>query len=154
MYVLFDLEWVTAEDGTPAMTQLAALRTDGAWQSQETTLSAKPALSVREQNARWVQTSPYNYIYLKNSPVFHRRECRLVLNSKELLGSVHYRTAAKGRCPCPRRKRSPRHLPRPAVDRFETGCLAVPAEAEARRSRMRDHAPAGRTDRGQSPRRH
>lgn len=100
MYVRFDLEWVTAEDGTPAMTQLAALRTDGAWQSQETTLSAKPALSVREQNARWVQTSPYNYIYLKNSPVFHRRECRLVLNSKELLGSVHYRTAAKGRRPC------------------------------------------------------
>ena len=100
MYVLFDLEWVTAEDGTPTMTQLAALRTDGAWQSQETTLSAKPALSVREQNARWVQASPYNYIYLKNSPVFHRRECRLVLNSKELLGSVHYRTAAKGRRPC------------------------------------------------------
>lgn len=82
------------------MPQLAALRTDGAWQSQETTLSAKPALSVREQNARWVQASPYNYIYLKNSPVFHRRECRLVLNSKELLGSVHYRTAAKGRRPC------------------------------------------------------
>ena len=68
MYVLFDLEWVTAEDGTPAMTQLAALRTDGAWQSQETTLSAKPALSVREQNARWVQTSPYNYCLLYTSP--------------------------------------------------------------------------------------
>lgn len=32
--------------------------------------------------------------------MFHRRECKLLLNSKEILGSVHYKTAAKGRRPC------------------------------------------------------
>lgn len=35
MFVLFDLEWVTAEDGTHAMTQLTALRTNGAWQCKD-----------------------------------------------------------------------------------------------------------------------
>lgn len=36
MYVLFDLEWVTAEEGTRTMTQLAALRTDHTWQLKDT----------------------------------------------------------------------------------------------------------------------
>ena len=63
-------------------------------------LPPKPELSVREQAEKWIKASPYNYIYLKNSSVFHRRECKLLLNSRDILGSVHYKTAAKGRRPC------------------------------------------------------
>lgn len=247
MFVLFDLEWVTAEDGTRSMTQLAALRTDGAWQSNDsfsvlvkpergghdweqvayngyspdefragmeeedalraffawvkkddllccwhyqnaTTLAAlyerwfhakfpcrwaaanapvyallfqknlpasgrlyacaghcglplpvpehrsrndvrvlqallaylqlpkrslkaphpqkavaPPAPSTlfrRELTAQQIARTPYNYVYLPHSSVFHRRDCKLVLNSREFLGSVRYRTAAKKRRPC------------------------------------------------------
>ena len=40
------------------------------------------------------------YIYLPHSPVFHRLDCKLVRNSKQLLGCKLYRTAAKNRRPC------------------------------------------------------
>lgn len=250
MFVLFDLEWVTAEDGTRTMTQLAALRTDGAWQSSDsfsvlvkseqgehdweqvayngyspdefragmaeedalqaffnwlkkddvlccwhyqngTTLAAlykrrfhaklpcrwaavndpvyallfqknitasgglyacaghcslplpvpehcsyndvrvlqallstlqlpgcslkafrtkktavpavppvSPVLSRRELTAQKIARLPYNYIYLPHSSVFHRRDCKLVLNSHEFFGSIHYQTAAQKRRPC------------------------------------------------------
>ena len=35
MFVLFDVEWLTAEDGTRRITQLAAIRTDEVWHPGE-----------------------------------------------------------------------------------------------------------------------
>lgn len=57
-------------------------------------------LSQREETARWVANSPYNYLFLADSPVFHRRGCKLILNSKQVLGSVHYGRAIQERRPC------------------------------------------------------
>ena len=57
----------------------------------------------REININRILTSDYNYIYLKNSDVFHRRECKLwqnVRDSADIIGTVYYRTAAKSRRPC------------------------------------------------------
>lgn len=52
-------------------------------------------LTRRELTAQKIAQTPYHYIYLPHSPVFHCRDCKLVLNSKEFFGSIQYRTAAK-----------------------------------------------------------
>ena len=57
-------------------------------------------LTRRELTAQRIARTCFNYIYLPDSPVFHRRDCKLVLNSKEFFGSVRYRTAARHRRPC------------------------------------------------------
>lgn len=57
-------------------------------------------LTRRELTAQKIAQTPYHYIYLPRSPVFHCRDCKLVLNSKEFFGSIQYRTAAKKRRPC------------------------------------------------------
>ena len=62
-----------------------------------------PKLTQKERNQRTINKSQYNYVYLKQSEVFHRRECKLCLNAKSegnILGSIYYETAAKGRRPC------------------------------------------------------
>ena len=57
-------------------------------------------LTRRELTTQKIAQTPYHYIYLPRSPVFHCRDCKLVLNSKEFFGSIQYRTAAKKRRPC------------------------------------------------------
>lgn len=59
-----------------------------------------PDLTRRELNAQQLAQTPYHYIYLPHSQVFHRRDCKLVLNAREFRGCTLYRTAAKKRRPC------------------------------------------------------
>lgn len=54
----------------------------------------------RKQNAEAILRAQYHYVYLPDSPVFHRWDCRLVLNSRSIQGCTHYKTAAKKRRPC------------------------------------------------------
>ncbi len=57
----------------------------------------------RDRIQQVIEKSQYNYIYLKNSDVFHRRTCKACLSARshtEIIGSVHYETAAKERRPC------------------------------------------------------
>ncbi len=58
----------------------------------------------REKNQKLIDHTQYNYLFLKDSRVFHRRECKICLNAKSesgILGSVYYRTASSsGRRPC------------------------------------------------------
>lgn len=61
------------------------------------------SMDGRAVNADLIERTGYNYIFLKGSDVFHRRDCKLCLNAKSadsILGSVHYKTAAKNRRPC------------------------------------------------------
>ena len=63
----------------------------------------KPKMTQRERNQKLIDKSLYNFLYLKGSEVFHRRSCKVCLRAKsheEILGSVYYETAAKGRRPC------------------------------------------------------
>ncbi len=63
----------------------------------------RAAISQRDRNLKVVENSPYNYIYLKNSEVFHRRDCKAVLNAGShtvIFGSFYYETAAEGHRPC------------------------------------------------------
>lgn len=62
-------------------------------------ISLSPA-ERREQNALRIQKAQYHYVYLPDSPVFHRWDCRLVLNARQVTGCVHYKTAARKRRPC------------------------------------------------------
>lgn len=62
-----------------------------------------PKLTQRERNQSVIDRTGYNYVYLKNSEVFHRRFCKACLcarSESSILGSVHYSTAAKERRPC------------------------------------------------------
>ena len=57
----------------------------------------------RESNQRTIDKTDYNYLYLRNSAVFHTRSCKACLNAKStghILGSVYYETAANNRRPC------------------------------------------------------
>ena len=68
---------------------------------EPTVLSICP--SQRELNIQRVALSQYNYIYLKDSDVFHRRSCPNWKNAeseKDIFGSVYYKTAAENRQPC------------------------------------------------------
>ena len=65
--------------------------------------SPTPRPTQRERNKRTIEKSGFRYVYLKNSAVFHRPECRFCLNAGavgSILGSVYYGTAAKNRRPC------------------------------------------------------
>ena len=80
----------------------------------------KPKLSQRERNQKLIDNSQYNYLYLKGSEVFHRRSCKACLSAKsqtEILGSVYYDTAAKGRRPCKLCKPVPLLLEAPITDK-------------------------------------
>ncbi len=62
-----------------------------------------PRPSQREKNQRTIDKSQYNYLFLKGSEVFHRRECKICLSAQSegnILGSVHYETAAREHRPC------------------------------------------------------
>ena len=66
-----------------------------------TILFLKP--SQKEMNWSRVERSQYNYIYLKGSDVFHRKNCPNWLNAadeNDICGSVLYKKAAEGRRPC------------------------------------------------------
>lgn len=55
----------------------------------------------RQRNQSTIARSDYRYLYSPDSSVFHRRECKAVLNSKEIRGSVYYQSCTKtGRQPC------------------------------------------------------
>lgn len=55
---------------------------------------------LREQNALRISKAQYHYLYLPDSPVFHRWDCKLVLGSRRITGCIHYKTAARKRRPC------------------------------------------------------
>ena len=60
-------------------------------------------MTQRERNQKVIDSSQYNYIYLKTSDVFHRRDCKACLNAKshtEILGSLYYEVAARDHRPC------------------------------------------------------
>ena len=60
-------------------------------------------LMQRERNQKVIDNSQYNYVFLKNSGVFHRRNCKVCLNAKshtDILGSLNYEVAARDRRPC------------------------------------------------------
>lgn len=62
-----------------------------------------PEVDQRIINAQMIERTQYNYIYLKDSTVFHKRNCKLCLNAKtkeRILGSIYYETAAKNHRPC------------------------------------------------------
>ena len=59
------------------------------------------AQAHREKNRDIIQRSGYAFVYSPESNVFHKRECQLILNAKQIIGSVYYETSlSTGRCPC------------------------------------------------------
>jgi len=57
---------------------------------------------IRAQNADIIARTAYQFVYAKNSDVFHRRSCSAILRTTDTIhGSVYYSTcAATGRRPC------------------------------------------------------
>lgn len=93
-----------ASNDTEVMRRLFCLM--GVSQSMYAKIPSKvpePRLTQRERNQRMIDRTEYQFLYLKNSDVFHRRSCKACLCAKsesDILGSVHYSTAAKDRRPC------------------------------------------------------
>ena len=57
----------------------------------------------REKNRETIERTEYNYIWIKDSKVFHRRDCHACLGAKGpafIRGSVYYEAGAQGRRPC------------------------------------------------------
>jgi len=57
----------------------------------------------RDVNRQMIEKTGYNFVYLRTSPVFHRRDCKVCLAARseaDILGSIYYETAAKERRPC------------------------------------------------------
>ena len=55
----------------------------------------------RQRNQNIIERTEYSFLYSPDSKVFHRRECKVMLNAKDIKGSVHYHTCADtGRTPC------------------------------------------------------
>lgn len=55
----------------------------------------------RERNQSIIDRSQYNFVYVKTSPVFHRRDCSRILSANSIMGSIFYDACAKtGRRPC------------------------------------------------------
>ncbi len=79
----------------------------------------KKIIPQRMRNQKYVEKSPYNFIYLRNSEVFHLRSCKACLCAKDqndILGSIYYETAAKRRRPCKLCKPTPPKLEAPISD--------------------------------------
>ncbi len=56
----------------------------------------------RKLNQDIINRSQYQFIYTDNSSIFHRRDCKLILNTTGTIqGSVYYDSCRRtGRCPC------------------------------------------------------
>ena len=55
----------------------------------------------RTRNQSIIDRTEYCFIYSPDSRVFHRRDCKIALNAKQLMGTVQYhKCAATGRYPC------------------------------------------------------
>lgn len=55
----------------------------------------------RQRNQNIIDRTEYCFLYSPDSDVFHRRDCKIMLNAKDIKGSVHYHTCAgTGRNPC------------------------------------------------------
>ena len=64
----------------------------------------------RQRNQNIIDRTEYSFLYSPDSKVFHRRECKVMLNAKNIKGSVHYHTCAgTGRTPCKICNPSPEH---------------------------------------------
>lgn len=90
--------------------------------------------SQRERNQRTIEKSQYRYLYLKGSPVFHRRGCGICLNARsegDILGSVYYETAAKAHRPCKLCRPVPPLPPAPPAS-------PAPPQPEAEENRQRE----------------
>ncbi|WP_160668128.1 exonuclease domain-containing protein [Colidextribacter sp. OB.20] len=59
----------------------------------------RSAKRKRKQNT--IARSQYNFVYVKTSPVFHRRDCSRILSANSIMGSIFYEGCTKtGRRPC------------------------------------------------------
>ncbi len=88
---------------------------------EPTILSICP--SQRELNIQRVERSQYNYIYLKDSGIFHRRSCpnwKNAASEKDICGCVFYKTAAEHRQPCKFCKPKPPAPVPPVMNKTDT----------------------------------
>ena len=59
----------------------------------------RKARRVRNQNI--IDRTEYSFIYSPDSNVFHRRDCKIALNAKQIMGTVQYhKCLSTGRQPC------------------------------------------------------
>ena len=64
----------------------------------------------RQRNQDIIDRTEYCFLYSPDSRIFHRRDCKLILNAKEIRGSVHYYTCSDLRLqPCKICNPSPEH---------------------------------------------
>lgn len=55
----------------------------------------------QERNQSTIDRAEYSFLYTPDSDVFHRRDCKVMLNAKEIKGAVRYNTCVSaGRRPC------------------------------------------------------
>ena len=55
----------------------------------------------RIRNQSTIDRTEYSFIYSPDSQVFHRRDCKIALNAKQIMGTVQYhKCLATGRQPC------------------------------------------------------
>lgn len=55
----------------------------------------------RQRNRSIIARSQYRFLYTPDSAVFHRRGCKIMLNAKEIRGTIYYQACANtGRHPC------------------------------------------------------
>ena len=60
----------------------------------------KKVIPREERNRDIIARTQYHYLFTPESNVFHTRDCSRMRNALNILGSVYYDTAAKGRRPC------------------------------------------------------
>lgn len=55
----------------------------------------------RQRNQNIIDRTEYNFLYTPDSKVFHRRDCKIMLSAKDVLGAVLYGSCrASNRVPC------------------------------------------------------
>ena len=71
-------------------------------------------IAFRERNMDILERTQYTYVYTKDSMVFHKYSCGVMLSAKSILGSRKYETVIKtGRKPCKLCNPSPEDVYRP-----------------------------------------
>lgn len=67
---------------------------------KEPARKAKKVKNLEEINQHTIDSCRFNYIFLKESKIFHTTDCACMRKAQPLQGSVYYKTAADGRRPC------------------------------------------------------
>ena len=84
------------------------------------TQQSTKAENRREKNRETIERTEYNYVWIKGSPVFHRRGCHACLNARGpavIRGSVYFEAGAEERRPCRICKPVPLLMLAPVTDR-------------------------------------